>query len=214
MSTQLISKNQPQGKDVVKMQSEAERGATVKPKPKKGRAKKIPASVPERDEIQRAEQHEPSSELSASALFQGSVPISAPKPMDVGGTVSMPEAETKAMDGWQVVNNKRPRRSASIRGTAAPNLVPLKAVEYRKHIHLWNMASGSDEVLAYVKSLCPTGTCTLEELRAKGDYKSFKISVPAIYYDKCLSPQLWPENARIKPWLFRGSPSAAKKTEQ
>lgn len=106
---------------------------------------------------------------------------------------------------------KQSRRSVSIRCTAGPEKTSLKAVERRKYLHLWNMESGTDDVRAYLEQLCPTGTCTLDPLKPKGEYKSYKIGVPVTFYDILLSPEVWPDNARIKEWtFFRGSRKTAK----
>lgn len=118
------------------------------------------------------------------------------------------DAKTSERDGcteggFELVQSKKHRRSTSMRGTAGPNVTSLRAVEDRKYIHLWNMASTADEVLLYLKSLDLGGSCTVEELKAKGNYKSYKIGVPAASFDKCMSADLWPDNARIKMWLFR-----------
>lgn len=104
---------------------------------------------------------------------------------------------------WKTVGPKRQKRQISLRCTAGPTVTTLKAVEYRKYIHLWNMESGADDVRDYLRNLCPNGTSTVEELKSKGDYKSFKLGVPAFYFEKCLSVDVWPENARVKMWLFR-----------
>lgn len=98
---------------------------------------------------------------------------------------------------------KKQRRPTSTRCTGGPNITTLKAVEYRKHIHLWNMVSGAEEVREYLLNLCPNVVCTVEELKPKGNYKSYKIGVPVAHYEKCLAADVWPENARVKAWLFR-----------
>lgn len=113
------------------------------------------------------------------------------------------EPNDSAGGEWKTVGPRKQKRQISLRCTAGPTVTTLKAVEYRKHIHLWNMESGADEIRDYLRNLCPNGTCTVEELKSKGDYKSFKLGVPAVYFDSCLSVDVWPENARVKTWLFR-----------
>lgn len=113
-------------------------------------------------------------------------------------------------DEWTEVRGKKPRRLASLECKAGPSVTSLRAVERRKHLHLWNMESGLDEIRDYLRSLCPNGTCTVEELKPKGDYKSYKIGVPDIYYDKCFSVDIWPDNARVKPWVPFRKASVAK----
>lgn len=113
-----------------------------------------------------------------------------------------PGVSERVAGEWQEVRNRR-KRISSVRCTAGPDVTTLRAVEYRKYVHLWNMASGVDEIRAYMQILCPGKTCTVEELKSKGEYKSYKIGVPQELYDRCLSAEVWPENARVKAWLFR-----------
>lgn len=99
----------------------------------------------------------------------------------------------------------RMQRPTSICCIGSPTAISLKAVERRRFIHLWNMVSGLEEVRAYVKELCPTGTCIVEELNPKGDYKSYKIGIPDAHYEKFFTAEAWPDNARLKAWTpFRG----------
>lgn len=60
---------------------------------------------------------------------------------------------------WQEVRNRK-KRFSSVRGTAGPEVSTLRAVKYRKYIYLWNMASGADEIRAYLQHLSPLKTCT------------------------------------------------------
>ncbi|CAG4983536.1 unnamed protein product [Colias eurytheme] len=100
---------------------------------------------------------------------------------------------------WREVRQNR--RPPSLCGAAGPNVTSLKAVEPRKYLHLWNMESSADEIRDYLRHLCPVGNCTVEELRPRGDYKSYKLGVPVAYFDSCLSTEVWPVNARIKTWI-------------
>lgn len=101
---------------------------------------------------------------------------------------------------WTEVK-KKSRRPTSMCGIAGPTVTTLKAVEPRKYLHLWNMESSADEISKYLRQLCPNGTCTLEELKSRGNYKSYKIGVPVVYYETCFSVNVWPVNARIKAWV-------------
>lgn len=113
------------------------------------------------------------------------------------------DGEEAEAEGYKEVRYRK-RRFTSVRGTAGPDLNPLKAVEQRRFIHLWNMVSGADDVRRYLQTLNPECTYTVEELKPKGEYKSFKIGVPAKMYEMCLTASIWPDNARVKAWLFRG----------
>lgn len=118
---------------------------------------------------------------------------------------------TPADQQWTEVKRRKSRGPTSLCGTAGPAITTLKAVEPVKHLHLWNMASNADDILQYIKQLCPTGTCTVEELTPKGNYKSYKIGVPEAHYEACYSIDVWPVNARIKAWINYRKPSGPAK---
>lgn len=126
-------------------------------------------------------------------------------------TVPSQECDTDADGEWTEVKKRNSkRRHQPLHGTADPQSIKLKAVEIRKYFHLWNMASDIDEVREYLSQLYPTTKCTVEELNARGDYKSYKIGVPVESYASIYSAEIWPLNARIKPWINykRSSPTS------
>lgn len=126
------------------------------------------------------------------------------EPVTLDGQLSTDDDGDSTGGGWrEVPARKKQKRLTSIRCTGGPNVTKLKAVEVRKHIHLWNMVSGAGEVQEYLQELCEQGTCTVEELKSRGEYKSFKLGVPVAYYEKCLSADVWPDNARVRMWFFR-----------
>lgn len=128
---------------------------------------------------------------------------------DASQTVlSEKNTQRRDLQQWTEVRRKN-RRNASKCGTANPSLTKLKAVEVKKYIHLWNMESGASEVSEYLRQLCTVGTCTVEELNPKGNYKSFKIGVPDAYFEMCMSTDIWPINARIKSWFHLKKPRRA-----
>lgn len=114
------------------------------------------------------------------------------------------DVTAQADQQWIEVKRRRSRGPTSLCGAAGPAITTLKAVEPVKYLHLWNMASSADDVLQYLRQLCPTGSCTVQELTPKGNYKSFKIGVPEAHYVTCYSIDVWPINARIKAWINYG----------
>lgn len=111
------------------------------------------------------------------------------------------KAKDSEQQPWVDVKKKQGRRPTSMCGTAGPAVTSLKAVEERKYIHLWNMVSGIEEIREYLRHLCPSATCTVHELKPRGDYKSYKIGVPLAHYDMLFSMDVWPINARMKAWV-------------
>ncbi|KAJ8711701.1 hypothetical protein PYW08_008655 [Mythimna loreyi] len=98
----------------------------------------------------------------------------------------------------------QPKKSSNHRwvsGTAGPDITSLKAAEERKYLHLWNMESTADDVRSYLNQLCPSGSCTVDELKPKGHYRSYKIGIPVDYFETCFSINVWPINAKIQPWI-------------
>ncbi|PZC70519.1 hypothetical protein B5X24_HaOG215757 [Helicoverpa armigera] len=86
------------------------------------------------------------------------------------------EHNTQNDGEWIEVKKRNHRqRQKPLHGTADPLAIKLKAMEIRKYFHLWNMASDVDEVRQYLSQLYPAANCSVEELSARGDYKSYKI---------------------------------------
>lgn len=139
----------------------------------------------------------------------GEIPTAYPRGDGLEQAENINGGEEAASEEFQEVRYRR-GRFASVRGTAGPDVNPLKAVEQRRFIHLWNMVSGVDDVREYLQTLNPECTYVVEELKPKGEYKSFKIGVPAKMYEMCLTPSIWPDNARVKAWLFRRSQNRGK----
>lgn len=113
-----------------------------------------------------------------------------------------PSLNDKRDGEWTVVKKRNNRqRPSPLCGTAEPGMINLKAVEIRKYFHLWNMASCVDEVRQYITHLCPAANVSVDELTTRGDYKSYKIGITAAFYDTLYSADVWPLNAKIKPWI-------------
>ncbi|KAI8424591.1 hypothetical protein MSG28_003036 [Choristoneura fumiferana] len=99
------------------------------------------------------------------------------------------DVEDPVGEGWKEVHaKKKQRRLTSVRCTGGANVTSLRAVEARKHIHLWNMVSGAEEVQEYLQELCERGACTVEELKSRGEYKQ---SVLAHESDILVAVESW-----------------------
>lgn len=102
---------------------------------------------------------------------------------------------------WVIVKKQKKRRPSPLCGIADPAAIKLRAVVALKYIHLWNMASDAEDIRQYLNQLYPADTCIVEELKLRRDYKSYKIGVPLAQYDQYFSTNVWPINAKIKPWI-------------
>lgn len=108
--------------------------------------------------------------------------------------------------------SKHSRNSSMItRGTAAPGSTQIQASERWKYLHLYYVRVGTtvEQVLDHLKSI-HDGLYTVESLKARGNYASFKLGVPAKLVDQIMSPQNWTEDICIKPWKHNFRPRTRK----
>lgn len=151
----------------------------------------------------------------ASASASSSEPKTDPVASEMASQTSSSNSQAPNSQEWsRVAKKSKSRRPVSIQGAAGPSVTSLRAVEARKYLHLWNMESTADEIRSYLHTLCDTDSCTIDELTPKGNYKSFKIGVPTACYERCYSADVWPVNARIKPWINYRKPSSIQSGSQ
>lgn len=53
---------------------------------------------------------------------------------------------------------------------------------------------------AHLQFISGNNECTVEELKSRGRYSSFKLGVPSKIADNVLSPNNWAEDICVKPW--------------
>lgn len=121
---------------------------------------------------------------------------------------------------WSEVTNRRATRSqrtsqySIARGTAAPGSTTLEASERKFYLHVYYLKAGTtvEQMITHLLSICPNDTCFVEQLKSRGDYASFKITVPTKNKDLYMSPTNWAEDVHIKPWRggFRGPKTPAQ----
>ncbi|KAL0810546.1 hypothetical protein ABMA28_010666 [Loxostege sticticalis] len=112
--------------------------------------------------------------------------------------------------GWTEVTKKPARASRVTRGTASPGSTQLEPSERRRYVHLFYVKVGTTEaqVREHLTSVFGADVCTVEVLRPRGNYASFKLSVPSKLADTVMSPSNWAEDICVKPWRqnFRPKP--------
>lgn len=136
-----------------------------------------------------------------------------------GGTprpakTSLKAAETRMECVGDEVLQRQPTRNSTpnvLRGTATPGSTLLEASERIKYLHLFYVKEGTseDQVREHIKTICTICAddhFTVDALKSRGRYASFKIGVPFKWSERLLCPQNWAEDICIKPWrqLFRG----------
>jgi hypothetical protein len=103
-----------------------------------------------------------------------------------------------------------------IRGTGGSDNL-LVAAQRRKWIHVFYLKKDTSEktLVDYVKQKLPSCDPVATKLTTKGDYSSFKVSIPEDNLNDILCPQMWPSGVGIGRWKFRRSvvPSPAQGTQ-
>ncbi|KAI5640060.1 hypothetical protein NE865_07474 [Phthorimaea operculella] len=140
-------------------------------------------------------------------IQQNNVPVLQPIPPPLQLQINTQTKDgSPAADegGWTEVKKKRPRSSVSgvMRGTAPPELSIIEAAERQRYIHLCYVKAGTtdEQVRSYLVSICNSDKCTVQALRARGDYASFKLGVPSHLFDTVMAPSNWAKDICIKPW--------------
>lgn len=99
---------------------------------------------------------------------------------------------------WIQVAKKRHNKSPKdvIRGSATSGLTQLEAAERVRYMHLYYVKIGTTEeqVLDHLKSIVNSEEYTVESLKARGNYSSFKLGVPSRLENCVMSSEHWPEN--------------------
>lgn len=110
-------------------------------------------------------------------------------------------------DEWVEVKRGRSRASRTSlagvrRGTASPGSTLLQASERWRYLHLFYVQEGTtvDQVQAHLRSICGSDVCTVDVLKSRGRYASFKLGVPSKYAESCMLPTNWAEDICVKPW--------------
>lgn len=107
-------------------------------------------------------------------------------------------------ESWEEVKRRRSRASLPgvLRGTAAPGSTPLQASERWSYLHLYYVQEGTttEQVKNHLKSICGSDVCTVDELKPRGRYASFKLGVPSKNAGSVMSSENWAEDICVKPW--------------
>ncbi|KAL4704938.1 hypothetical protein ACJJTC_013395 [Scirpophaga incertulas] len=123
--------------------------------------------------------------------------------------------ESTDRDAWEEVRRKWSRAPVPsiLRGTAAPGSTQLQASERWSYLHLYYVQEGttSEQVRNHLRSICDNNICTVDELKSRGRYASFKLGVPSKNVDSVMSSENWAENICVKPWRqnFRAKAKSA-----
>uniref|UniRef100_A0A2A4JUX9 Uncharacterized protein n=1 Tax=Heliothis virescens TaxID=7102 RepID=A0A2A4JUX9_HELVI len=137
--------------------------------------------------------------------------VSLPPPAAAADvTLSDTDKDGQSKDGWTEVRYRRSHRSLSniLRGTAAPGTTNLEASERWRYLHLFYVKQGTSEgqVRDHLITICGSDVCTVDVLKPRGKYASFKLGVPSKLAELVMAPQSWAEDICVKPWRrnFRG----------
>ena len=120
---------------------------------------------------------------------------------DVSIVTSIDQEENK--NQWTEVVKKRKTKSIEVvRGAAVPGTTQLEAAERWRYIHLYYVKLGTtdEQIRVHLSSICGDNICTVETLKARGRYASFKLGVPSHLFDKVMAPESWAKDICMKPW--------------
>ncbi|KAI5651609.1 hypothetical protein NE865_00853 [Phthorimaea operculella] len=99
-------------------------------------------------------------------------------------------------------NQRRATSTSSIVSGSAKN-TQLQGIEQVKYLHAcyFRKNTSADDLIQYLKSIKDECDFSAEIIPSKHDnYASFKVGVPAAFYDELAKPAVWPINTRIAPW--------------
>lgn len=125
-----------------------------------------------------------------------------------------PKCDDTDSGSWEEVKRKRSKASLPgvLRGTAAPGSTLLRASQRWSYLHLYYVQEGTtaEEVRNYLKTICGDDVCTVDVLKSRGRYASFKLGVPLKYAEKIMSSENWAEDICVKPWRQNFRPKTKK----
>lgn len=99
------------------------------------------------------------------------------------------------------------------RGTADVGCTMLQAAERRHYLHLYYIKEGTTEaqVRQHLSAIVGSDICGVHALKARGDYASFKLSVPSSLVESVMASENWPKGVCVKPWLQNFRAKSVKK---
>lgn len=103
-------------------------------------------------------------------------------------------------NNWQIVKKRR-SASRSIIGTATDTNV--SGIEMTKYLHAcyFKTTTTQDDVINHLNQVKSNMNYTVEQITSKRDtYNSYKIGIPATFYNDFLSTSVWPVNISVSPW--------------
>jgi hypothetical protein len=169
--------------------------------------------------LQVSQKHEPKGKTIRNRELRGQVAerispqvgVCSPKAND-NSSAPLPGERVERADTeeWTDVKRRRSRASQAgvLRGTASPGTTSLSAAERRRFLHLYYVQEGTtvEQVRAHLTAVCGGDVCSVEELKARGSYASFKLGVPTKLAERVMSADIWSVDICIKPWRqnFRG----------
>ncbi|XP_063390040.1 uncharacterized protein LOC134675641 [Cydia fagiglandana] len=88
------------------------------------------------------------------------------------------------------------------RGTAPPGTTVLSAAERLQQLHLCYVQEGTtaEQVREHLNTICESDLCTVESLKPRGNYSSFKLGVPSKFSELVLSANNWAQGICVKYW--------------
>lgn len=158
----------------------------------------------------RPEELEPNASSNLSEPPTPTQPLPADSPqLESVDTAALPMIHARDNNNdldWVEIKRKKSRRAPDnvTRGTAlaGSTVCALAAAERKSYLHLYYVQTGTtaEQVIAHLRKICVDDKCSAEVLRSRGDYASFKLTVPTKNVENYMKPEHWAEDVHIKPW--------------
>ncbi|KAG6460287.1 hypothetical protein O3G_MSEX011892 [Manduca sexta] len=149
--------------------------------------------------------------------LNASTDLSVNESRNVGHNATADCTDNQTAD-WKEVSYKRNRnRSLNLRrGTATPGSTNLEAASRSTYLHLFYVKVGTTEeqVLNHLTTICDTDAYVVQALKARGNYASFKLEVPAELSKQVMSVENWAEGICIKLWKNFRPKKSLKETKK
>lgn len=98
---------------------------------------------------------------------------------------------------------RKSRGPIVIRGSSKTE-TSVQAAERLKHLHVWMLRQDTtaDKLKSHLASIDAetAAKCTIEQLKPRGDYASFKVGVLEPSFERFMSMESWPQGVCLKEW--------------
>ncbi|XP_069361573.1 uncharacterized protein [Maniola hyperantus] len=129
------------------------------------------------------------------------------KPRAHGQNDYQSQPEEKDSDDWSEVRSKKMH---PIKKGGNISIIPIKAVERKKYLHIWRLhkETTEDNLKEYIQAVLGTDSYNKVDKivqKIERSYSSFRVCVSESDFERLSDPDIWPKDAEYSEWTwFRG----------